>query len=227
MDGVKILYRDRRVCVCVKPHGVLSTDEPGGLPGLVREQIGGEIFTVHRLDRVAGGLVVLARSSADAAALSAEIRDGGFKKRYLAAVLGRPERARGELRDLLLRSRAERRTYIVSEPERYAKEAVLSYELLGEAGGMSLLHIALGTGRTHQIRAQLSSRGMPIAGDRKYGGGSAGCPTALWSCAVEFSHPRTGRRMSFAEAPERVFPWDRFSSEFFDGPTLLRGVDVL
>ena len=78
MDGVKILYRDRRVCVCVKPHGVLSTDEPGGLPGLVREQIGGEIFTVHRLDRVAGGLVVLARSSADAAALSAEIRDGGF-----------------------------------------------------------------------------------------------------------------------------------------------------
>ena len=215
MSELKFLYRDKRLCVCLKPAGVLYTDEPGGLPELARAALGGEIFTVHRLDRVVGGVMVLARTRETASELSRQIRSGGFGKRYLAAVLGAPEAKCGELRDLLMRDRARRMTVVVTEPQRCAQEAVLRYELLGEASGMSLLRIELGTGRTHQIRAQLSSRGMPIAGDRKYGGGVCECPTALWSCAVSFTHPRTGRRMCFSAPPERRFPWDAFDESLF------------
>ena len=101
---MEIIYLDKRIAVVVKPAGVLSTDEPGGLPELVRKALGEEngcIRTVHRLDRPVGGLVVLARSRRAASELSRQIREGRFEKLYLAAVLGRTE-DRGELRDLLL-----------------------------------------------------------------------------------------------------------------------------
>ena len=78
MDGLKFLYRDKRLCVCLKPAGLLSTDEPGGLPELARSALGGDIFTVHRLDRVVGGVMVLARTRETASELSRQIRSGGF-----------------------------------------------------------------------------------------------------------------------------------------------------
>ena len=134
---MEIIYQDREIVVCLKPAGVLSTDEPGGVPELLREQLQTEeIRTVHRLDRVVGGLMLLARSAAAASELSRQIRDGDFDKRYLAVVHGEtPEK--GELRDLLLRNKAERKTYVVSAPARGVQEAVLRYETLERAGGLS------------------------------------------------------------------------------------------
>lgn len=206
---MELLYCDDRVLVCVKPVGVLSTDEPGGLPELVRTALGepdANLRTVHRLDQVVGGLMVLARTARAAADLSAQIRAGIFEKEYLALVHGElPDR--GRLEDLLARDRDLRRTIVVSEPGSNVRPASLDYETLSRTGGCSLLRIRLHTGRTHQIRVQFSSRGFPLVGDRKYGDDAETCGIALWSFRIGFNHPRTGIRAVFQLPPPADGPW--------------------
>ena len=81
---MEIIYCDEWIAVCVKPARVLSTDEPGGMPELVRQALGtDDVRTVHRLDRVVSGLMVLARSAEAASELSRQIREGQFQKEYL------------------------------------------------------------------------------------------------------------------------------------------------
>ena len=207
---MEIVYRDETIVVCLKPTGVLSTDEPGGVPELLRMQLGGgEIRTVHRLDRVVGGLMLLARSAEAASELSRQIRDGGFDKRYLAVVHGETPEA-GELRDLLLRDKAERKTYVVQTPSKGAQEAILRYETLGRTAGMSLVRVELITGRTHQIRCQFASRGWPLVGERKYSLLQDGCELALWSQSLSFRHPRTGEPLRFEAQPPARWPWTAF-----------------
>ena len=104
MAMIEIIYQDRDILVCIKPAGVKSTDEPGGLPELVRKTLGdpdANVRTVHRLDQTVSGLMVLARRSKAASELSRQIREGEFQKEYLAVIHGTPEKDRGELRDLL------------------------------------------------------------------------------------------------------------------------------
>lgn len=207
-----ILYSDSSVLVCIKPAGVLSTDEPGGLPGLLREELGdprADVRTVHRLDRVVSGLVVLARNAAAASELSRQIRDGGFDKEYLAVVHGHTG-DEGEMRDLLARDKAERKTYVVSAPAKGVQEARLSYRTLARAEGLSLVRIRLHTGRTHQIRCQFSSARFPLVGDRKYSTLDDGCDIALWSAMLSFTHPATGKEMSFSAEPPTKYPWNIF-----------------
>ncbi|MGI5977717.1 MAG: RluA family pseudouridine synthase [Candidatus Limivicinus sp.] len=211
---MQIVYLDNDIVVCVKPAGVLSTDEPGGLPELVRAELGNpkaDIRTVHRLDRVVSGLMVLARNAACASALSAQIRAGSFGKEYLAVVHGRADEA-GTLRDLIVRDRAERKSYVTDKPGKYAREAVLDYRSLGFEQGLSKLSIILRTGRTHQIRCQFSSRNLPIVGDRKYSLLEDGCDIALWSCALSFAHPVTGESMNFRLPPPDIWPWTLFEN---------------
>ena len=103
---MELIYQDRSIVVCVKPAGVLSTDEPGGVPELVRAALGephGCVRTVHRLDRVVSGLMVLARTPESASQLSCQIREQGFQKEYLAVVHGCPQEPEGIFRDLLRR----------------------------------------------------------------------------------------------------------------------------
>ena len=79
MIDFQILHVDPAFVVCIKPPRVLSTDEPGGMPDLCRQALGEENFrTVHRLDRVVTGLMVLARTKRAASDLSQQIRDGIF-----------------------------------------------------------------------------------------------------------------------------------------------------
>ncbi|MGX8692199.1 MAG: RluA family pseudouridine synthase [Clostridia bacterium] len=211
---MEIMYLDREIVVCLKPAGVLSTDEPGGVPELLRGQLQTEeIRTVHRLDRVVGGLMLLARSAETAAELSRQIRDGVFDKRYFAVVHGETPEG-GELRDLLLRDRAERKTYVVRQPAKGVQEAVLRYETLGRAEGLSLVRIELLTGRTHQIRCQFSSRGWPLVGDRKYSLLPDDCPIALWSQSLAFLHPTSGEPLCFSAPPPAQWPWTVFDPFF-------------
>lgn len=215
MEQPEIIYQDEAVLVCLKPQGVLSTDEPGGLPSLLRGILGNEaacVRTVHRLDRVVGGLMVLARTPAAASELSRQIRDREFDKEYLAVVHGRPEPRRGLYRDLLARSREERKTYVADSPGKGVQEAVLTYRTLDVRLGLSLVRIHLETGRTHQIRAQFSSRGLPLVGDRKYSTLDDGCPIALWSCRLAFRHPETGAPCEFFHRPPEIYPWDAFTT---------------
>ena len=169
---MRIVYQDKDIILCVKPPRVLSTDEPGGVPELLREAIGdpkADIRTVHRLDRVVSGLMVLARNAAAASELSRQIREGKFDKSYLAVLHGIPAEKEALLRDLLLRDKRERKTYVVTEPSKGVQEAMLRYQLLSTEEGLSRVSIELLTGRTHQIRASMAWAGHPLLGDGKYG----------------------------------------------------------
>lgn len=207
---MEIIYKDKDIVVCVKPPRVLSTDEPGGMPDLVRMALSDEkadVRTVHRLDRVVSGLMVLARSAAAASELSRQIREDSFEKEYLAVVHGCPEESTGTLTDLLLRNKQERKTYVVDHLEKGVQEAILDYQVLNKAEDMARVRIQLRTGRTHQIRAQFSSRKMPLVGDRKYSLLEDNCEIALWSYRLAFTHPATAQRLEFIKEPPRDYPW--------------------
>ncbi len=207
---MELIYQDESLIVCVKPAGVVSTDSPGGVPELAREALGlpeACIRTVHRLDQAVSGLMVLCRSPQAAAALSAQIREHQFEKEYLAVVHGAPEPPEGTMEDLLYRDRARRMTFVAREPGKGVQEALLSYRTLCRAQGKTRVAIRLHTGRTHQIRVQFSSRGMPLFGERKYGTPEDGCPLALWSYRVAFFHPATGKWMDFTKEPPAIAPW--------------------
>ena len=211
MTDFRIIHIDPAFIVCIKPPGVLSTDEPGGLPDLCRQALGDQnIRTVHRLDRVVSGLMVLARTRRAASDLSQQIRDGLFHKEYTAVLHGAPDADRGTLVDLLARDKAERKTYVVTEPGKDVQEAILNYELLGRTADFSKVRIELLTGRTHQIRCQFSSRNLPLVGDRKYSTHEDDCEIALWSSLLRFNHPKTGEELTFTAPPPDEFPWNQF-----------------
>jgi 23S rRNA pseudouridine1911/1915/1917 synthase len=153
--------------------------------------------------------MVLARNAQAAAELSRQIRDGEFDKEYLAVVHGCPEKDQGRLVDLLLRDKRERKTYVVTEMAKGVQEAILEYRVVDKVDGMSMLSINLITGRTHQIRAQFSGRGLPLVGDRKYSLLEDDCEIALWSHRISFWHPVTKERMEFSAQPPEVFPWNQ------------------
>ena len=205
---MEIVYEDKDIVVCVKPARVLSTDEPGGLPELLRQALGTKDFrTVHRLDRVVSGLMVVARNGAAASALSRQIREDSFEKEYLAVIHGRPEDSEGRLYDLLLRDKARKMTMVAQGEGKDVQPASLTYRVLNSAKGFSRVRIKLETGRTHQIRVQFSSRGLPLVGERKYSELNDPCEIALWSYRLSFTHPTTGEKMEFTHEPPREYPW--------------------
>lgn len=204
---MELIYVDADIVVCIKPARVLSTDEPGGLPELLRETLGTEDFrTVHRLDRVVSGLMVVARNAKAASELSRQVREDEFEKEYMAVIHGVPEDS-GTLKDLLGRDKARRMTFVAPEPGKGIQEAILDYRRVNTAEDISRVRIRLHTGRTHQIRVQFASRGMPLVGERKYSTVDDSCEIALWSCKIGFTHPVSGERMVFEKDPPSVYPW--------------------
>ncbi len=155
--------------------------------------------------------MVLARSRAAARILSEQVATRQFEKEYLAVLEGVPEHDEGELRDLLGRDKTKKLTYVAGAPGKDVRAAVLRYRLLDSRDGFSLVKIHLLTGRTHQIRCQFSSRGLPLAGDCKYG---ARCREmegiGLWSHWIAFRHPQTDAPVSFQAPPPRTWPWTLF-----------------
>ena len=207
-DQMNILYEDRALVICEKPAGVLS--EEGGMPGLLREALGcPEIYCVHRLDRETGGLMVYAKTKRAAAALSAAIAAGELEKEYLAVLQGQPEE-HGTLRDLLYRDAAKNKSFVVKRMRKGVREAELRYRRLESREGFSLVRVKLLTGRSHQIRVQFASRGMPLVGDGKYGSAWRDRGLALWSTALSFPHPVTGERLSRTLPPPKDWPWSLF-----------------
>lgn len=207
---MEILHIDKDIIVCIKPARVLSTDEPGGLPDLLRQELkdpDADIRTVHRLDRVVSGVMVLARNKKAASELSRQIREDSFQKEYLAMLHGTPQQDYGRLTDLLYRDKARKMTMVASEPSKGVQEAILDYRVIRQTDTFSLVEIHLLTGRTHQIRVQFSSRGMPLVGERKYAVLDDNCEIALWSHRIGFNHPRTGEYVTFAQEPPCIFPW--------------------
>lgn len=207
---MELIYIDKDIVVCIKPARVLSTDEPGGLPELVRQELGdpkADIRTVHRLDRVVSGLMVLARNAKAASELSRQIREDIFEKEYLAVIHGRPEYDVGRFWDLLLRDKARKMTMVATEEGKGVQPASLKYRVLRYKNGLSRVRIQLETGRTHQIRVQFASRQLPLVGERKYSTLEDDCEIALWSYRLAFVHPTTGEKVEFTAQPPEIYPW--------------------
>ena len=213
---MEILFADKDIVVCIKPPRVLSTDEPGGLPELVRQALedpGADVRTVHRLDRVVSGVMVLARNPQAASELSRQIREDQFQKEYLAILHGCLEKQQGTLTDLLVRDKARKMTLVAKEPGKGVQEAILDYTVLAKTADLSMVNIHLRTGRTHQIRVQFSSRGYPLVGERKYAVQDDPCDIALWSHKIGFFHPTTGQWKEVCKEPPREYPWTQFQGE--------------
>ena len=207
--SISILYLDPAILVCVKPRGISS--EAGGLPERLDAEAGvGKLRCVHRLDTAVGGVMVYARSAPAAADLSRQIAERRAQKDYLAILPGAPPETEGVLKDLLFHDRSRNKSYVVHRPRAGVREAELDYRVLETAAGRALVAVRLHTGRSHQIRVQFASRGLPLLGDVKYGSTERGCPIALWSHTLAFSHPMDGKALCFSALPERAFPWDSF-----------------
>lgn len=190
-----ILFVDKDIVVCVKPVGV---DSEHGLPEQLKSQLGGEIYTLHRLDKNVGGVMVYARSKSAAASLSAQIQRGEMVKEYVALVHGVPPEA-GDWEDLLFKDSHRNKVFVVDRQRSGVKKARLEFKRL-RAGEQSLVRIRLHTGRSHQIRVQFSSRGFPLVGDHKYGARDDIPSPMLYSCSITFS--RTGEETTYTSLPD-------------------------
>lgn len=192
---MEILYSDRNLVVCIKPVGLDSEAE---VPNALKEQLGGDIFPIHRLDKNVGGVMVYARSKQSAASLSKAVQEGTMVKEYLAMVHGTPPE-NGDWEDLLWKDSRKNKVFVVKRQRGGVKKARLEFRRL-TAGEQSLVRIRLHTGRSHQIRVQFSSRGFPLVGDHKYGSRDEKTEPMLFSCRITF--PYQGKQMQFDAAPE-------------------------
>lgn len=224
---MKVLYKDKHLLVAKKPAGMLSEDGDGeNVLSVLKAENGLDyVGLVHRLDRATEGLMVFSKKKELTGKLSAMMAEGGVTKEYLAVVHGKPQEKSGTFRDLLFRDASANKSYVTDRMRGGVKEAVLDYELLGSAdsedGVLSLVRVRLHTGRTHQIRAQFSHRGMPVFGDGKYGSHANRGRMALASAHIRFVHPVTKKPIDVRELPEPGYPWDLFgdvlSKAVFDG----------
>lgn len=205
---MEIIYEDKSCVVVKKEHGVICEDTcENSIPALIRSASGKDTFPVHRIDKVAGGAVLMAYSPSAAD----KLRNFGFDKEYLFIVCGTPSESAGEYKDLLYHDTRTNKSFVVKKMRKGVREAVLWYEVIAVKGGYSLIKAKMLTGRTHQIRLQFSSRGTPLYGDRRYGGSGDG-NTALWSYKLTFG--RDGNKhTAISLPPTEIFPWSAFSEE--------------
>lgn len=203
---MEILYHDREIAVCIKPVGI---DSESQLPSALKEALGGEIYTLHRLDLNVGGVMVYARTKNMAAALSRAIQDGDMIKEYVAVVHGEVPES-GDWEDLLWKDSKKNKVFVVNRERKGVKKARLEYKQLRVEKGVdetetrSLVRIRLYTGRSHQIRVQFSSRNYPLVGDHKYGSRAKETEPMLFSCRITF--PYKGETRSFEAMPDWAQP---------------------
>ena len=207
-----IIYKDRDIAVCVKPYGV-SSQENGAdnMIARLKDELLCDVYPVHRLDTTTTGLIVYALNKKSAARLSSAVAEGKIEKEYLAIVNGECKESE-DLNDILFHDKIKNKSFVVSNERKGAKTACLSYKRLGfaetEEGKLSLVRIKLFTGRTHQIRVQMSNIKCPLYGDGKYGAKNKG-KIHLHSVALSFPHPSSGKIVSFSSVPDGD-KWDLF-----------------
>ncbi len=210
---IEILHKDRDFIVCVKPQGIPSqsdTTSDTDMTSLLSNHLkdmgeNDDIFVVHRLDRQTGGLILYARNKNSAAAFSRLVAEkDGFSKEYLTVISGKPEDDCGNMTDYLFKDSAQKKAFVVKSERKGAKLASLDYTIIKtetrDEKTYSLLSVKLNTGRFHQIRAQLSSRGMPIYGDGKYGSREKLPHMLLWANKLSFTYK--GKHYEFRKDPD-------------------------
>ena len=217
---LNVIYEDNHIIVVEKTVNIPSQgDKTGDIDMLtivkqyLKEKYNkpGNVYLglVHRLDRPVGGVMVFAKTSKAAARLSEQVREKIFKKKYLVIANGKFNKNSGILEDYLLKNEKNNMSKSVPEGTENAKYSKLEYEVLKYDSDLdlSVLRINLYTGRHHQIRVQLSSRGHSIYGDQKYGGRGHGKQICLWAYELTIMHPITKEEMTFKAIPNKEKSW--------------------
>lgn len=208
---MELLHETAEFVVCVKPVNIPSQPDAKhseSMISLLSAYCNSEIFPVHRLDKIVGGLMLYAKTASAAAHFSRAMQDGRFQKEYLAVLTGIPELPSATLTDLLYHDPRRNKTFLVTRKRRGVREAALRYEMRAQADTQALVQVRLLTGRTHQIRAQFAGRALPLAGDGAYGGGSGAI--GLWSYRLQFPTP-DGIMLEFTKNPPDSPPFSKFS----------------
>ncbi len=217
-----VIYEDNHVIVVIKPQNVpsqLDSSNDKDMLTMVKEYIKekynkpGEAYVglVHRLDRPTGGVMVFAKTSKAAGRLSDQIKNNNLSKKYLTIVEGKVVKEKQRLIDYLKKNEKTNVVSVVGEAVTGAKYAELSYETLDSEKDTTLLSVDLITGRSHQIRAQLSNMGNVIYNDFKYGSKTKG-NLMLWAYELKFEHPVTKQKMTFKVLPEIKGAWKLYES---------------
>ncbi len=220
-----IVYEDNHLLVVIKPHNIAVQEDESKDDDLlnllknyikVRDNKPGNVFLglVHRLDRPTGGVMVFAKTSKCAARLTEQLKSKEMKKTYLAVVLGKPLQNKARLTAYLVKDEKHNVVNLATRSDYGAKEAVLDYEVLDNQANMSLVKVNLLTGRSHQIRVQMSKQNQTVIyGDFKYGDKAHGGNLALWAYQLEFSHPTSKKQMKFNVLPDvEKMPWKVFEN---------------
>lgn len=220
MQQLKVIYEDNHIIVVEKPVNIPSQGDKTGdidMLTIIKEYIKekyhkpGNVYLglVHRLDRPVGGVMVFAKTSKAASRLSEQVREKQFQKTYLVIANGKMKQNKGTLEDYLLKNEKANMSKVVKEGTKNSKFAKLDYEVLkyNEELDLSVLKILLHTGRHHQIRVQLSSRGNSIYGDQKYGGRGHGKQITLWAYQLKIIHPISKEEMTFTAIPDKSGSW--------------------
>ncbi len=217
-----IIFEDRDILVCVKPHGIPTQSRRIGAPDMVsilknhlHTTCGkkGEPYLalIHRLDQPVEGLLVFAKTPAAAKSLCRQLQSPGFGKHYLAVLNGVPARPEATLEDYLVKDGRANMSHVCTSDTPGAKLARLHYKILRSHDSLALAEITLDTGRHHQIRVQMSHAGCPIAGDSKYTPASSHAVSPpsdvlrLYAAKLSFMHPVTGALLSFTYDPKLPF----------------------
>ena len=190
-----ILFSDNQIVVCIKPVGADSEQD---MPRMLSEELGGQIFPLHRLDKNVGGVMVFARRRDAAAALSEAIANGTMIKEYVAMVHGTPPET-GDWQDLLFKDSRKNKVFVVKRQRAGVKSARLTFSRR-TSRERSLVAVRLYTGRSHQIRVQFASRGFPLVGDHKYGSTAPETAPMLYSCRLTF--PYRGQTVTYEHFPD-------------------------
>ena len=208
---INILYEDNHLLVVEKPINIPVQEDNTKdkdlltiLKDYIKEKYNkpGNVYLglVHRLDRPAGGVMVFARTSKAASRLSDDIRLNKITKIYNVVCEGNINKE-GKLIDKLYK---DTKNNIVKVDDR-GKESILNYKKIDYKNNLSLVEIELETGRSHQIRVQMSHAGFPLYGDQKYNKNSkVGEQLALFAKRLEFNHPTTKEHLVFElDLPDR------------------------
>ncbi len=219
---MEILYCDNHILAAVKPFNVPTQADISGdadmltlLKAWVKEKYAkpGNVFLglVHRLDRPAGGVMVFARTSKAAARLQKQFASHAQGRKYLCVLRGRLEK-KSEFTDWLVKGE-DGFVRVCAGDAPGAKRALLVSAPLAYRDALTLADVELFTGRAHQIRVQHASRGLPLYGDNRYGGGKPGEQLALWAYSLTIEHPTTHEKMTFTAPPPDTGAWTFFKEE--------------
>ena len=217
---IPVLYEDNHVLAVIKPPGIPSQEDDSGDMDMLtllkqdlkqRHNKPGNVFLglLHRLDRPVGGAMFFAKTSKAASRMSESIRSRSFDKTYICVLQGVPAAKFAKLTHYLIKDAKRNQVTVYDRPVQGAKEAVLSYAIIASTPSHSLAAVKLHTGRSHQIRAQMSHIGNPLVGDLKYG--AAGVEDfsdiALWSASLMIPHPVTKEPVKVSSLPGPSGPW--------------------